>query len=173
MDFVIVKSGELTKEQREHVLEICSDAYEEDFEQYLNLLAPAVHVLGYIENEPICHAAFIERTLYCEDETLQCAYVEAVATSTKWQGQGYGSQIMENIEKLIQDYDIGALSPSETEFYAKLGWEVWEGPLSFIDKLNNIQKCPDEEAMILLLPKSGAIDKTKELTCDWREGEVW
>ena len=76
----VIKSNELSPSLRDQILALCSDAYEEDFAPYLELLTEATHVLAILDGQPVSHAAWIERELRVgNDRTpLSCAYVEAV-----------------------------------------------------------------------------------------------
>jgi len=72
----------------------------------------------------------------------------------------------------ITAYDIGALSPSDPAFYARLGWELWRGPLAVATDAG-ITPTPDEEVMILRLPKTPPLDLHGTLVAPWRPGDVW
>jgi hypothetical protein len=56
--------------------------------------------------------------------------------------------------------------------YARLGWEFWRGPL-FIRRAGRLIPTPDEEVMILRLPKTPPLDLEAPLSVEWREGELW
>jgi aminoglycoside 2'-N-acetyltransferase I len=36
-----------------------------------------------------------------------------------------------------------------------------------------IVRTPDEDDCVLVLPGGALLDPTDELTCDWRDGELW
>ena len=72
----------------------------------------------------------------------------------------------------ITAYDIAALSPSDPAFYARLGWELWRGPLAVATDAG-ITPTPDEEVMILRLPKTPPLDLHGTLVAPWRPGDVW
>lgn len=55
---------------------------------------------------------------------------------------------------------------------AKLGWEVWRGPL-FIRHADRLVPTPGETVMIHRLAKSPAIDLDSRLSTEWRLGELW
>jgi aminoglycoside 2'-N-acetyltransferase I len=171
----IVPAASLTPEVRAEILAVCSDAYEEDFGWYLELLEDAVHVLARVDGQLVCHAAWVERKLYAGGmaSPLRAAYVEAVATPARFQRRGYGSAVLSAIPPLVGDFDLAALSPSRQDFYLRLGWEPWRGPLAY-RKGQELVSTPDEEVMIYRLPKTPpSLDLDASLTIDWRPGEVW
>jgi len=74
----------------------------------------------------------------------------------------------------IQDYELAALSPFSVEYYERLGWERWRGPLFIRTKEGNLlPSLDDEEVMILRLPKTPVLDLSAPLSAEWREGELW
>jgi GNAT superfamily N-acetyltransferase len=171
----IINSSHLDRKLREQVLALCSDAYEEDFTPYLDLLAGATHVLAVLDGRLVSHAAWIRRELRVgkDRRPLSCAYVEAVATPVRLQRQGLGTQVLRAIPALVTDLDLAALSPSEPDFYARSGWEMWQGPLFYIEN-GERNATPEEEVMILRLPNTPTgINLRDELEADWRAGDVW
>jgi GNAT superfamily N-acetyltransferase len=169
----IVSSAALTTAQREAVVALCSEAYEEPFAAYLADIGPGVHLLGMEDGVLASHLMWVPRTLYVDGAPLQSAYVEAVATAPSAQGKGYATRLMRAVPGLLEAFDIAALSPSDEGWYARLGWERWRGPLSVRDA-GLVVETPDEEVMILRLPRTPtALDARAAMACDWRPGEVW
>lgn len=171
----VVPNHALSRKLCHEILSVCSDAYEEDFASCLDLLSDAVHVLARMDGQLVCHAAWVERELRAGNlsQPLRAAYVEAVATPTRLQGRGYGKQIMRAIPPMLADYDIAALSPSEVQFYARCGWELWQGPLAY-EREGDLIATPDEEVMVYRLPRTpGALNLAASLHTDWRLGDVW
>jgi aminoglycoside 2'-N-acetyltransferase I len=103
---------------------------------------------------------------------LRTAYVEAVATAPQQQGKGYASATMRHLATQVQEFDLAALSPSDPAFYRRLGWELWLGPLS-IRNGQALLPTPDEQVMILRLPRTPLLDLTQPLSAEWRPGEIW
>lgn len=174
LTFQVAQADELNAVERTALLELCTAAYEEDFAPYLSLLPGSTHVLGWLEGELVTHAAWVTRWLQPQGHPpLRTAYVEAVATAPAQQGRGFGSAVMRHLQTLIQDFELGGLSPSEVEFYARLGWELWRGPLA-IRTADGLQASPpDEEVMILRLPNTPLLNLAAPLSAEWREGELW
>ena len=56
--------------------------------------------------------------------------------------------------------------------YRSHGWRRWEGRLSAITP-SGIVRTAEEEGAVFVLPVAGQLDLTAELTCDWRDGDVW
>jgi aminoglycoside 2'-N-acetyltransferase I len=99
--------------------------------------------------------------------------VEAVATDERYRKKGYASAVMKRLAEEIRDYDIGALSTGSCSLYARLGWQLWRGPL-FIRTADGMIATPEEKGvMVLVLPKTLALDLDTPLSAEWREGELW
>lgn len=86
--------------------------------------------------------------------------------------QGHGSAIMRRLQYEVGGYDLGALSPRRPEWYERLGWVRWQGPL-FILKDADALETPDECVMVMRTPHSGEIDIRSPLTGEWRPFELW
>jgi aminoglycoside 2'-N-acetyltransferase I len=175
IEISIVPSHALPPPLRQELLALCTAAYEEDFSAYLEMLGPAMHVLLRAEGELVSHGACVERELRAEGlGALRAAYVEAVATLPSRQGRSYGSIVLSSMPALLGDYDVAALSPSVEAFYRRLGWETWQGPLSYRSRQGEEIPTPDEQVMIHRLPRTPvALDLRRPLSVDWRPLEVW
>lgn len=174
LTFQISKATELTQNDRQALIDLCTAAYEEAFDHLFDSLPDSTHIIARINNEIVSHAAWVTRWLQPEGlSELRTAYIEAVATLPRYQGQGFGSAVMRNLVPLIKDYELAALSPSYSAFYARLGWELWQG-LLFIRTAEGLEASPaDEEVMILRLPQTPPLDLHAGLSAEWRIGELW
>jgi aminoglycoside 2'-N-acetyltransferase I len=171
----IVNHAELSARLKGQILAVCSDAYEEDFGPHLQLLSEATHLVAMHAGEVVSHAAWVKRPLRygTRRRELSCAYIEAVATSVRWQRRGLGSLVMRAIPPFLGDFDVAALSPSKLSFYARCGWENWRGPLFYLKEGERIST-PEETVMIYRLPRTPTdLNLHEELETDWRPGEVW
>jgi aminoglycoside 2'-N-acetyltransferase I len=170
----IVKSTALPESSLEEIRDLCTEAYREDFSHAFERLGPGVHVIGRRGGRIVSHAMWVDRALQVGDGVrLRTAYVEAVATKPAFQRRGIGTALMRRLAREILDYDLGALSPSDERFYARLGWEAWRGPL-FIRTASGLDATPDEGVMILRLEKTPAgLDLDSPLSGEWRPGEPW
>lgn len=171
----VVPSTAVPEPVRQSLLVLCSEAYDEDFTAYLQLLSPAVHVFAWLEGELVSHAAWVERALHVDNATtLRSAYIEAVATHPRHQGRGFASAVLASIPPLLEEFDLAALAPSHASFYARLGWELWEGPLSYLEPSGIETPTPEEQVMIYRLPRTPAsLNLRAKLTTQWRPIEVW
>lgn len=163
-------SGTLKKE----IILLCNLAYEEDMESLLATFVDATHILGYSDGVLVSHALWVTRYLQTgTDPILRTAYVEAVATASNYLNRGFAASVMKYLIGEIQDYELAALSPFNVDYYQRLGWELWQGPL-FIRTDDKLLTSPDdEEVMIFRLPKTPVLDLKVSLSAEWREGELW
>lgn len=170
-----VHTATLVHSEREEILELCNVAYNEQLSEYLDNAGPGVHLLGRERGVLVSHVMLVERALQTAlgARTMRTGYVELVATRPDFQGRGFASQLMRDIVTYMRGFDIAALSPSDARFYARLGWELWRGPLS-VRTAEGIVPTPEEEVMILRLPRTPTdLDLDEPLSIEWRPGEVW
>jgi aminoglycoside 2'-N-acetyltransferase I len=169
----VINSQDLSRQEYTEILALCSRAYERDYEPFMITFHDATHVLGYYDNILVSHALWITRWLQSADlPALQTAYVEAVATEEEYRNRGFASEVMKRLAGEITGYDLGALCTGSPDFYARLGWQVWQGPL-FIHTSEGPVSTPSEIVMVLFLPNSPALDLDSSLSAEWREGELW
>ena len=82
---------------------------------------------------------------------------------------------MSAIDRIVRGgYELGALSATDdgVAFYDVVGWRLWEGPTYALSP-DGVVRTEEDDGSVFVLPVSGDLDITRELTCDWREGEVW
>jgi aminoglycoside 2'-N-acetyltransferase I len=173
--FRVVNAADMTADERQAVVRLCDEAYNEDFSDMYENLPGSVHVLGSLGDELVAHACWVTRWLESGD-MLCTAYVEAVAVLPAYQGRGYGKQVMKAIASEIAkhpEFQLAALSPSDPAYYVPLGWELWRGPLSIRTDDGLIPTPDDEEVMIFRLPNTPDLDLNAPLSAEWRVGELW
>ncbi len=144
---------------------------EEDWEHALG----GMHALAWHGKELVGHAALIQRRLLHSGRAWRTGYVEGVGVREDFRRRGYGSALMQALERIIRDgYDLGALGASDeaAAFYAARGWQAWRG-IAAVMTPEGIVRTPEEEGAIYVLPGDTPLDLGGELTCDWREGDVW
>jgi aminoglycoside 2'-N-acetyltransferase I len=71
-------------------------------------------------------------------------------------------------------YEIGALGATDAAaaFYAARGWKLWQGPSSALTPAG-VKRTGEDDGCIYVLPVDVPLDLSSELTCDWRDGDVW
>jgi aminoglycoside 2'-N-acetyltransferase I len=169
----VVSAEELAQSEKEQIVRLCSEAFDEDFGEMFWLLPGSTHMLARIEGELASHACWVTRWLQPGDlRPLRTAYIEAVATNPSRQGEGLGSFVMRRITEEIGGYEMGALSPAHVPFYERLGWEMWHGPTA-IRTQGGLLPTPGEEVMVLRTRLTPALDTSTLITAEWREGELW
>ena len=159
--------------ERGEIVALCDAAFDEPFEAMFDLLPGSTHVLLRVDGTLVSHAAWVTRWLHPAGRApLRTAYVEAVATLPGRERRGHGSAVLREVARRVADHDLAALSPSDQAFYARLGWEPWRGPLS-IHRGDEIIATPEEEIMILRLPRTPPLDLASAMAAEWRDGELW
>ena len=151
--------------------DVFDDMTEHDWEHALG----GVHALMWEGAELIGHASVTQRRLLHDGRALRTGYVEGVGVRAEYQGQGHGSVLMTAIERVVRNaYDLGALGATDraTEFYAARGWTLWQGPSSALTP-TGIKRTEEDDGGIYVLPVTVPLDLSGELTCDWRDGDVW
>jgi len=169
-----VNSEALSPNERAEIIRLCTEAYEEDFSDFFETMPGTTHLLGRVEGRLVSHLAWVTRWLQpARVRLLETAYIEAVATAPAYQGRGYASLLLREAVERIQEFDIGALSPSDAKFYERMGWELWRGRLG-IRTVGGVESTPeDEEVMVRRLGKTPELDLKAFLTAEWRKGELW
>ncbi len=132
-----------------------------------------IHAIVWSGETAIAHGSVVQRRLIHGGRALRTGYVEAVAVRPEHRGRGYGDAVMEALETVIGGaYDLGALAATDEAkpFYARRGWQAWEGPTSALTP-NGVMRADDDAIYVLM--HDAVLDVTGELTCDWRDGDVW
>ncbi|HMN99249.1 MAG TPA: GNAT family N-acetyltransferase [Miltoncostaeaceae bacterium] len=147
------------------------DFGEADWEHALG----GMHATVWDGDVAVSHGSVVMRRLILDGRALRCGYVEAVATRPDRRGEGHASRVMEALADVIRGaYDIGALGATDmaVPLYRRLGWLPWEGRLSALTPAGPVGT-PDDEGSVYVLPVAVTTDLAAELTCDWRDGDVW
>ncbi len=173
----VSRTSELNQAKRDRIVEICNAAFPESFDRLFSFLSPmSMHVIGRDDNgKSVSHAVVTERMFLIGNwPKMKAAYVDAVATAPDYQEQGFAGKVMrELIQTVSHDFDIAGLSTFIPDFYARLGWEPWTGPLS-LETEHGLKPTPEEKGvMIHRLPQTGEIDLDEPLTANWRPGGGW
>jgi aminoglycoside 2'-N-acetyltransferase I len=134
-----------------------------------------IHAMAYQRGELVGHASVVQRRLLHAGRALRCGYVEGVGVRAAARRRGYGDAVMEAVERVIRGgYELGALGATDMAipFYTARGWQPWRGPTSVLSP-DGVQPTPEADGAVFVLPGAAALDLDGELTCDWRDGDVW
>lgn len=134
-----------------------------------------IHAFAWEDGVLIGHASVIQRRIWLGGRALRTGYVEGVGVRADRRGRGVGAAVMEPLEHVIrQAYDLGALGSTDMAagFYAARGWQLWQGPSSALTP-RGIERTPDDDGGVYVLPVSVELDLGAEITADWRDGDVW
>jgi aminoglycoside 2'-N-acetyltransferase I len=147
------------------------DLTDHDWEHSLG----GVHALVWEGTELIGHASVIQRRLMHRGRALRTGYLEGVGVRADRRGRGHGAAMMDALERVVRGaYEVGALGAADeaATFYAARGWALWQGPSSTLTP-TGIVRTEEEDGCIYVLPVAIPLDLSGELTCDWRDGDVW
>ncbi|BBY58782.1 GNAT family N-acetyltransferase [Mycolicibacterium sarraceniae] len=174
----LVHTSDLDAETRQNAGQMVTAAFaagteftDSDWEHALG----GMHAVIVHRGELVAHAAVVQRRLLYNGSALRCGYVEAVAVHQDWRGQGLAHAVMDAIEQVIRGaYQIGALSSSAMgeKIYRPRGWLQWQGPTSVLAP-GGPTRTHEDDGSIFVFPIDVDIDTNGELTCDWRDGDVW
>jgi aminoglycoside 2'-N-acetyltransferase I len=175
----LVHTSDLDGETREDARRMLTEAFgdgeldftDSDWEHALG----GMHALICVRGALIAHGAVVQRRLIHGGTALRCGYLEAVAVREDWRGQGLATAVMDALEQVLRGaYQLGALSSSEAgrQMYASRGWLPWQGRTSVL-AASGVTPTPDDDASIFVMPVSVHLDTTADITCDWRDGDVW
>ena len=169
----VIKKGNISENEYTEILDLCTRAYGVDLQPVLETLNDGTHVLGRYRGQLVTHALWVTRWIqYPGLPPWRTAYVEAVATDEQYRNRGFATLVMKKLAEEILDYDVGGLSTGSYDFYSRLGWKLWRGPLS-VRKADELIPTPDDTVMVLFLPKTPEIDINNPLSIEWRDGELW
>jgi len=178
-DVRVVTSDELGPHQLVAIRRLLSDAFADDGEGFTDEdwrhATGGVHFLLEQAHAVVAHAAVVERELHIDGRPLRTGYVEAVATRRDVQRRGLGTRLMEVVTADIRSrFELGALSTGAAGFYARLGWETWQGP-SAVRTGDALRRTPDDDGSVMVLrtPSTPSIDLAGTISCPWRAGDVW
>jgi aminoglycoside 2'-N-acetyltransferase I len=150
---------------------VFDDMTEHDWEHALG----GLHALAWEEGELIGHASVVQRRLLHGGRALRTGYIEGVGVRADIRRRGHGGRMMDALERVVRRaYDVGALGATDVagEFYRTRGWLQWRGPLSALTP-GGVVRTAEEEGSVYVLPGTAELDLDRELTCDWRDGDLW
>jgi aminoglycoside 2'-N-acetyltransferase I len=172
----LIHTSDLDHETRDDARRMVIDAFageftEADWEHALG----GMHALIFDHGALIAHAAVVQRRLLYRDTALRCGYLEGVAVREDRRGEGLARAVMDAAEQVVRGaYQLGALSASDAArpIYLSRGWLPWQGSTSVLAPAG-VTRTPDDDNALFVMPISVDLDTTAEITCDWRDGDVW
>lgn len=175
----VVPTSDLTSADISAIRGLLWAAFEEDGEGFTEddwqHALGGIHVLLELDGEIVAHASVVERQLHVDHRPLATGYVEAVATASRHQRRGFGSQLMREVSSHIRDrYELGALGTGHQAFYERFGWLTWRGPSS-VRVAGGMTTTSDDDGYIMVLATrtSPPLDISAPISCEWRPGDVW
>jgi aminoglycoside 2'-N-acetyltransferase I len=151
--------------------DVFDDMTEPDWEHSLG----GLQALVWDGGELIGHGAVVQRRLLHGGRALRAGYVEGVAVREDRRRQGVGAALVTELERTIRGaYELGALGTTDMgiPFYKARGWQLWRGPSSALTP-SGVRRTPEDDGGIYVLATGAELDLDGELTCDWRDGDVW
>jgi aminoglycoside 2'-N-acetyltransferase I len=172
----VVHTADLEAPVRAEAQRLLHDAFRVDWsDQDWEHALGGLHVLLHEDERLIGHAALVQRHLLHRGRALRTGYVEAVGVALDRRGRGYGHLLMAAVEDRVRRaYDLGALSATEDGrgLYRSRGWRPWRGPTGVLTP-DGPRRTPDDDGAVHVLATAIELDLDAELTCDWRDGDVW
>jgi aminoglycoside 2'-N-acetyltransferase I len=172
----LIHTADLGASQRVAARALLADAFGDSFtEQDWEHALGGLHALVWDGPVLVGHASLIQRRLLHHGRALRTGYVEGVAVHPRHRGTGHGAALMNELERVVRDaYELGALSATEdaAAFYENRGWRRWRGATSSLTP-NGIERTPQDDGGVFVLDGSASLHPDGELTCDWRDGDVW
>jgi aminoglycoside 2'-N-acetyltransferase I len=163
---------ELLDAVRRLVVEAFDGGFEDaDWEHALG----GLHALVRVDGEPVAHGAVVQRRLVHGGRALRVGYVEAVAVAAGQRRRGHASAVMAALESVVRRaYDAGALSATDNgaRLYSARGWQRWQGSTWALSPEGRV-RTPEDDDAVFVLPGGTPLDLDGELTCDWRDGDLW
>lgn len=163
--------GATLSEARALLDSVFEDMSDDDWEHALG----GMHALAWEQGELVGHASLIQRRLLHRGRALRAGYVEGVGVRADRRRRGHAAAMMDALELVAhRAYDLAALGATDeaAAFYAGRGWKLWLGPSSALTP-TGIQRTVEDDGCIHVLPLGVPLDLSGELTCDWRDGDVW
>jgi aminoglycoside 2'-N-acetyltransferase I len=147
------------------------DMTDHDWEHALG----GMHALVSHNDELVGHASVIQRRLIHGGRALRTGYLEGVAVHPDHRRRGHAAAMMDALERIIRGaYDLGALGSTEEAagFYAHRGWRAWRGQTYALTPVGRVRTAAEDDS-VYVLETSTPLDLSADLTCDWRDGELW
>jgi aminoglycoside 2'-N-acetyltransferase I len=176
MTVTMLTTEALTPALRSAVIEVCIAAHEiEDFKNLFSYIpSGGRHFLTYRGSDLVSHAVATTRWIQPEGTPeMKTAFVDAVSTLPICQGVGYASAAMTALIAGVSDYEIACLQTDIPEFYERLGWQLWRGPLAGRGEQGLIPTPDQRGVMVHLLPDTPPLDLETPLSIEQQPARIW
>ena len=171
------RTEDLDDATRASIIQVCVEAHQEEDFKNLFFYVPSAgwHFLAFQGEQLVSHAMVTTRWLQSERHLLlKTAYIDAVATLPTAQGRGHASTLMRHLARRIDgEYVIGCLETDRIDFYERLGWEVWRGPLAGRSEQDLIPTPDQKGIMVLRLSQTPALNLDSMLTIECQGARIW
>ena len=176
MALTLLHTAQLGRELLDDVRSLLDDAFGSDFADadWQHVLG-GLHALVHEGERLVAHGSVVQRRLVHGGRALRIGYVEGVAVDADRRRSGRASAVMAALEEVVgRAYDAGALSASDEGalLYTARGWQRWRGTTWALTPSGRI-RTPEDDDAVFVLPGAAALDLDGELTCDWRDGDLW
>jgi aminoglycoside 2'-N-acetyltransferase I len=168
-------TAELAAAERTAVLDLLTTVFPAITDHETEHVFGGMHALGWDGEALVAHAAVVQRRLVHNGRARRGGYVEGVAVHPGHRRRGRGGAVMAAVEDVIRRaYDLGALASTDEAraFYGRRGWSPWTGPTSALTPTGTV-RTSDGNDCLFVLPVTEPLDPTGELTCGWRDGDLW
>jgi aminoglycoside 2'-N-acetyltransferase I len=173
---VLTHTADLSQATLDKARALLHDVFEGDLDDHdWDHALGGMHALVWESGDLVGHAAVIGRRIIHGGRALRAGYVEALGVRADHRRRGHGAAMMDAIEHIVRGaYDLGALGATDlaVPFYTGRGWQLWPGRSSALTP-DGIRMTPDSDGAIYVLQVTIPLDPAGELTCDWRDGDVW
>ncbi|HYA44982.1 MAG TPA: GNAT family N-acetyltransferase [Acidimicrobiales bacterium] len=174
----VVMTDELSAEAMQELRRLFFSAFDDGFDELdwaHGLGGHHVVVRDRTTGVIVGHASVVPREVLVGGKQIHTGYVEAVSTLPTRQRQGIGRLVMAEVARVLQGhFEMGALATGVVDFYRRLGWEEWTGPISAYDE-EGVHPTPEEEGAVLVLRfgSSTDIELSLPISAPARPGDDW
>lgn len=132
-----------------------------------------IRFVGKIDDTFIAHVAVVPRTIHIDDVPHSIGYVEGLAVSREFQGNGFGKALMLTLsEYCLGAHELSLLSTGEKAFYRPFGWQDFLGE-SFVLHDGISVRSAEEDSGLMLLSRRPERYLSSKLACEARSGDAW
>ena len=168
----LLDPAHLTAARRLLVGVFADELRDDDWEHCLG----GLHALLWDGDELVGHAALVTRRLLHGGRALRTGYVEGVAVRADVRRRGHGGTLLAALEGVAaRAHEVAALAATDegAAFYRRRGWLPWQGPTCALTP-QGVVRTPEDDDDVFVLPLSDEpLDLHGQLTCDWRDGDLW